>query len=157
MLPLSMMATKVNGIMATTDEEDVIAECVTAVLETETQQRVGGKRKRSLSGSGGEEKTLRAKKRMNGMSTREVGEEGGEIDPRLERVVILDAGAQYGKVTEHFVLFPILLRASCMSPYAVTNQILALHTCCHGIFSFPVTMEEIGAISCTALKSYPRP
>ena len=95
-----------NGIMATctADGEDVIAECVTAVSETETQQRVGGKRKRSLSGSGGEEKAVKAKKRMNGMSTREVGEEGGEIDPRLERVVILDAGAQYGKVTEHFVL-----------------------------------------------------
>ena len=107
------MAAKVNGIMATctTDGEEVIAECVTAVSETETHQRVCGKRKRSLSGSGGEEKGLKAKKRMNGMSTREVGEEGGEIDPRLERVVILDAGAQYGKVTKNFVR---ILQAVCL-------------------------------------------
>ena len=93
-----------NSEMATTDGEDVIAERVAAVSETETQQRVAGKRKRSLSGSGDEEKALRARKRVNGMSTREMGKEEGEMDPRLERVVILDAGAQYGKVTDSFVL-----------------------------------------------------
>ena len=90
-----------NSEMATTDGEDVIAE---RVSETETQQQVAGKRKRSLSGSGDEEKTLRARKRVNGMSTREMGKEEEEMDPRLERVVILDAGAQYGKVTDSFVL-----------------------------------------------------
>lgn len=87
-----------NGRMATTDGEDV-AERVAAGSEAETQQQVAGKRKRSLSGSGDEEKALRARKRVNGMSTREMEKEEGEMDPRLERVVILDAGAQYGKVT----------------------------------------------------------
>ena len=88
-----------NGRMATTDGEDV-AERVAAGSEAETQQRVAGKRKRSLSGSGDEEKALTARKRVNGMSTREMEKEEGEMDPRLERVVILDAGAQYGKVTD---------------------------------------------------------
>lgn len=91
----------------TKDGEDVIAErvgAVAAVSETETQQRVAGKRKRSLSGSDDEEKAVRARKRVNGMSTREMGKEEEEMDPRLERVVILDAGAQYGKVTDSFIL-----------------------------------------------------
>ena len=87
-------------------EEEVVAVRA-AVSEPERFQRAWGKRKRSQSGSDscGEEEKARRKKRewVNGMSTeeREAGE--SKLDPRLERVVILDAGAQYGKVTNNFL------------------------------------------------------
>lgn len=87
-------------------EGEVLVERA-AVSERERVQRAWGKRKRSQSGSDscGEEDKTRRKRRdwVNGMSTEE--REGGEskLDPRLERVVILDAGAQYGKVTNNFL------------------------------------------------------
>lgn len=91
--------------MMSTDGEVVVERA--AVSEPERVQREWGKRKRSQSGSDscGEEDKTRRKRRnwVNGMSTEK--REGGEtkLDPRLERVVILDAGAQYGKVTNNFL------------------------------------------------------
>jgi len=91
--------------MMSTDGEVVVERA--AVSEPQRVQRAWGKRKRSQSGSDscGEEDKTRRKRRdwVNGMSTE--GRERGEskLDPRFERVVILDAGAQYGKVTNNFL------------------------------------------------------